>query len=281
MSVVDVTKMWSRDSASTSSPRAEPVGFDFNFTTAYQVLVNDPDDTQVTVLLANDLPKIGDQFPEPGVDAYCVGHSVSRIGPVFWQVEVQYLGFPIDASVDVQWGDTSTTEEIDEDWNGRAIVNANGEPVAGLTMDIADQTCTISRQFFYINTFAIYEYRHATNSDSFLGWPPGTCRLTGYSAKNRFKYGAPQELWQVSATFQFRYPYRVTADKAWYKRYRNEGLYELKDGVIVRATDGIGTEESKPVLLKSNGEREYDPDAAVWLTAQVYGSLPFNSLGLL
>ena len=281
MSVTSVTQMWSRDAGDSSSPDADPNGFEFNFQTAYQVLVDNPLDDQTVVLTAAGLPKIGDVFPG-AADAYMVGAKATRINPVFWIVDINYKGTPaIDANVIVTWGDTSTTEPVDEDINGRAIVNVNNEPVDGLTMDIADQTCTIQRKFYFIDTFAIYQYRHATNSDTFLGWAPGTARLTGYSAKNRFKYGAAQELWDVTATFQFRYPYRVTAAQAWYKRYRNEGMLVKKNGVLQRAVDELTQETTKPVLLKTNGEQEYDPASAVWLTSQVYGSLPFSSLGLL
>jgi len=70
-------------------------------------------------------------------------------------------------------------------------------------------------------------------------------------------------------------------NKAWYKRWRHEGLYVLAGGVIRRATDTLGQEVTKPVLLKVDGTQETDPDAAYFFHTQVYGSLPYASLGLI
>jgi hypothetical protein len=280
MAVVDVTKMWSRDASTASSPKADPLDYEVSIGEGYQILTDDPDTTLLEIYNAGGLPEMGDQHPD--IDAWVVNRKPTRVSPIFWMVEIEYRGEFFDlGGAEIEWGDVSTTEPIDQDWNGRAIVNVNNEYVDGLTMDIADQTCTISRKFFFINTAAISAYRHSVNSDTFLDWPPGTARLVGYSAKNKYKQGALRDLWQVTARFQFRYPYNTTAAQAWYKRYRNEGLKERKDGRLQRATDELMQEVTKPILLKANGEREEDPEAAVWLYAKVYGDLPYNNLGLL
>jgi hypothetical protein len=280
MSVVNITRMWSTDSSQSDSPKGDPNDYSFTISEGYQVLTDDPETTLLEIYNTPGLPDIGEQHPS--LDAIVVARKPTRVGPIFWQIGIEYRGEVIDlGGADIEWSDVSTSEPIDQDWNGKAIVNSIGEYVDGLTMDIADQVCVISRKFFFIDTASIAAYRHSTNSDTFLGWPPGTARLVGYSAKNRYKGGAFRELWEVTARFQFRYPYNTTSAQAWYKRYRNEGLYEKVDGNIVRATDDYMQEVTKPVLLKLNGERETDPEAAVWLHAQVYGSLPYNNLGLL
>lgn len=281
MAVVDVTKMWSRDGGTVSSPKADPNDYSFTLTEGYQVLVNDTADDVNDIIKSGKIPLIGDQFSSE-IEAFVVDYTMTKVSPIFWMVETTYKGDNGDlGGADIEWGDVSTSEPIDQDWNGKAIVNSINEYVDGLTMDIADQTCTVSRKFYFINTSAIAAYRHSTNSDTFLGWPAGTARLVGYSAKNRVKGGVVRDLWDVVARFQFRYPYRTTSDKAWHKRFRNEGLYERRLGMTIRATDDLGQEVTKPVLLKLNGERETDPEAAVWLHSQVYGSLPYNALGLL
>lgn len=283
MSIVDVTKMWSKDGGSTSSEKADPFDRQFSFTEGYQVLLNaDHDPNYVEEQgVAFGLPKIGDQH-RSGKNAFVKRVNPQRIGPVFYIVEIGYEGIENDnAIVDVEWSDVTTSEEVDRDWNGRAIVNANNEQVNGLSMDVSDQIVVIRRKFNSINTAAIRAYRRSTNSDTFLGWPPGTARLVGFSAKNQFKYGAAQELWDVTARIQFREPYaNTTAAQAWYKRWRHEGLLVLKDGIVQRATDLLEQEKTKPVLLKLNGEEETNPDAAVFIHTQVYGSLPYSSLGL-
>ena len=187
-----------------------------------------------------------------------------------------------DASVEVEWTDSTSTEPIDRDINGYAIVTANGEPVDGLSMDISDQVVVIRRKFASINTASIGAYRRATNSDTFLGWAPGTARLIGFSAKNKFAYGGLAEAWDVTARIQFREAYaNTTPAQAWYKRWRHEGLYVNDGGVVRRAIDAQMQPASKPVLLKIDGTQETNPEAAYFFHTQVYGSLPYSTLGLI
>jgi hypothetical protein len=149
-------------------------------------------------------------------------------------------------------------------------------------MDVADQVVVITRKFTSINTAGIALYRRATNSDEFLGWPPGTARLVGFSAKNRFVYGGIQEEWTVTARIQFREPFAgTTPAQTWYKRWRHEGLYVRHNGLIVRAIDDNYQEVTKPVLLKIDGTQETNPDNAYFAHTQVYGSLPYSALGLI
>jgi hypothetical protein len=200
-----------------------------------------------------------------------------------YMVAVEYEGYTFDPStVVVKWSDTESSEPIDRDYFGAAIVTANREQVQGLTMQIADPVVTIKRQFGFINTFAIGPYRHATNSDEFLGWPAGTARLVGYQADNKYQFGGAAQLWDVTARIQFRYPLMgATAAQAWYLRWRHEGTRVKRGGVIGKGVDERGQEITTPVLLKADGTQEFDPDAALFIYTRVYNSLPFSVLGLL
>lgn len=282
MSVTEVTKMWSKDGGSSTSKKLDPNDRKWSFTEGYQVTCT-PDTDTPTVMSAQNfgLPGHGDQHPS-GIAAYVESLVPTRISPILYQVMVGYEGEALNpATVDVEWSDITTTEPIDRDWNGDAIVTANGEPVDGLSMDISDQICVIRRKFMTINTAAIAQYRRATNSDTFLGWPPGTARLVGFSAKNAFIYGAAQEQWDVTARIQFREPFANTLPaEAWYKRWRHEGLYILDGSTVRRATDDTGQDVAKPVLLKEDGTQETDPANAYFFHTQVYGSLPYSGLGL-
>lgn len=281
MSVVDVTKMWSKNGGSLSSKLLSAIDQVWSNTEGYQVLttIGTQEDA---VVAATGIPRIGDQH-STGINSYVERIDPEQVSPILWVVTVAYRGVPTDDSVDVEWTDTTTTEPIDRDITGKAIVTINREPVDGLSMDVADQVVVIRRKFITINTAGIAQYRRATNSDTYLGWPPGTARLVGFSAKNRFIFGGIQELWDVTARIQFREPYaNTTHAQAWYKRWRHEGLY-ISDGAgnIVRATDDNQQEVTKPVLLKLDGTQETDPDAAYFFHTQVYGSLPYSGLGLI
>ena len=280
MSVIDVTKMWSKSGGSLSSTKLTALDQVWANTEGYQVLttIGTQEDE---VVAATDIPRIGDQH-STGIDSYCERLDPVQVSPIFWMVTVSYRGIPDDSGVKVRWSDATTTEPIDRDINGRAIVTVNNEPVDGLSMDVADQVVTISRRFLSIDTAAIAAYRRATNSDTYLGWPPGTGRLIGFDAENDFLYGAPNERWAVTARIQFRQPYANTTNaQAWMKRWRHEGLYVKVGARVVRATDENQQEMTKPVLLKVDGTQETDPDAAYFFHTQVYGSLPYSALGLI
>ena len=281
MAVIDVTKMWSKSGGSFTSEMYDPFDQQWSMTDGYQVMTT-PDTDVTLVAEAAGIPQLGTPHPS-GLNAQVDSIVPTCVSPILWVVIVNYSGESDDEfGVEVEWTDVTTTEPIDRDITGRAIVTANGEQVDGLSMDVADQIVVITRRFATINTATIAAYRRATNSDTYLGWPPGTARLVGFSAKNRFKYGAPRQAWTVTARIQFREPYAgTTPAQAWYKRWRHEGLLVKVNSIIRRALDSLGQEETKPVLLKADGTRETDPDAAVFIHSQVYGSLPYNALGLI
>lgn len=283
MSVINVTEMWSKRGGAISCQKADALDQVYGFTRGFQVL-HTANTQPYQILDAPGLPLWGEQHPT-GLAAFVTNKTHQAISPIFSQVIVAYDGESADPdSIDVEWTDTTTTEPIDRDYDGAAIVTENLEPVDGLTMDVSDQIAVIKRKFLTIDTFGIRQYRRATNSDTFLGWPPGTARLVGFSATNKFKYGAAQEQWDVTARIQFREPHaNTTAAQAWYKRWRHEGLYvrDEADGPIRRARDSQWQEATKPVLLKEDGTQETDPELAVFRHTKVYGSLPYAGLGLL
>jgi len=286
MAVIDATKMWSREGGTGTSEKYDAFPTIYSHSEAYFV-THAVDDNAETIKETTLLPAYGARHTS-GVDSFLKTKSTQPVGPISSIVTLQYEGKRFDATVDIEWSDSTSTEPIDRDYDGEAIVTACYEQVEGLTMEISDPVAVIRRKFFTFNAYALAAYRHATNSDTFLGWPPGTARIVGYSAKNQFKYGLPQEQWDVTARIQFRLPLMgATAAQAWYKRWRHEGL--LINGsatpdasvVPVRARDLNGQEVTKPVLLKLNGTQELDPNAAIWKYTQIYNTLPYGSLGLL
>lgn len=282
MSVLSVDKMWSKTGGTFASSKYYTFANQIGLTEGYQI-VADVGDSIATIEAASGLPRYGDAHPTVPL-AYVESINIEPMGPIFWLATVSYRGEVEANQIEVSWTDTSATEPIDRDWNGAAIVTANGEPVDGLTVEVPDQVVTIRRTFLSIDLSLIAQYRRAVNSDTFLGWPPGTARLIGFEADNKFSYGGTRELWKVTARIQFRQPYaNTTPAQAWYQRWRHEGLW-VKAGtppVIQRARDQQGQESPKPVLLKLDGTQETNPNNAVFIHTQVYDSLPYSGLGLL
>lgn len=292
MSIVDVKKMWSKDSGTVRTEDGRT--WTARFTEGWSIL-HSADATMLEICSAAGLPAAGQ--PYPGTDfVLAKSWSPSRVGPIYSVGVIEYEGevggpggsgapgsSPITSiGPKITWSDTETDEPIDQDFDGNPILNVNGEPIEGLTTKLPDQTVTIQRNFLAIDTYAIRRYRRSVNSDTFLGWPPGTVHLTGYSALNVYSSGG-QGYWDVTANFTFREPYNTTADHAWYKRVRHEGytIRETAGADPIPAPDGHkGTTRIK-VLLKNDGTRETNPANAVWLEFKQYEPLPYNSLGLL
>ena len=286
MAVLEVTRKWSTRQGGVST--SDRKSYTLSQGDVYQVTA-DPQTSIFEVLSHQDVPKAGDIVPgSPFVWVRDV--KPKQVSPILWEVGVNWSGTvgpagpedsPLNQPPKVQWGDVETNEAVDEDINGNPIVTVNNEPISGVTIPVPDQTVTITRNFATINTYAIGAYRRAVNSDNFLGWPPGTARITKFGASNQ--YDDDLGYWVVTATIQFRIPYRTTAEKAWYARVLHQG-YLVKDsttGDIRHAVDDNEQPVTKPVLLKADGTRETDPANAHWLEFQRFNTLPFSSLGLL
>jgi hypothetical protein len=256
--------------------------------TAFTVTLAANDRLEV-VYESSGLPLVGTLYP--GTTAVvCLSLSPQRVSPVMAIVTASFEGetgsnstSPIDNTPSVEWGGVTTDEAIDEDWNGRAIVTANNEPIFGLTERLTDDVVTIERNYLSVNRYAVRAYRRAVNSDEFMGWPPGTARMIDDNAKAVYINGAIA-YWKVRAVIQFREPFNTTPDKAWYKRVRHEGfLVRDSAGASPHIAFDLGTRSpvTKPVLLKENGTLETNPDAAFFQQFQTLGSLPYSALGLI
>jgi len=284
-----VDKMWSRN-ASDASTSDRGRKFDISFREAYQVFCT-PDTTLLEVYQAPGIPAANSIYPGTS-NVYCLSASPQQISPVYYIVDVAYAGEfgpggpndnPLNALPLINWTDAETDEPIDVDFDNKAICTINGEPIEGITTKIADQVVTIQRNFASFSPSATAAYRRSVSSDQFMGYAAGTAKMISFSAQQILSTGAGY--WDVTASIQFRLPYRTTADKAWFARVLNQGFYEkvtVASGTrIKRAEDGNGEPVVKPVLLKADGTRETDPANATFLEFRRYGALPYNSLGLL
>ncbi len=293
MSIVSVNEMWSRQ-GSSAHLRDNFRKLDCSFKACYQVVCT-YDTSQLDIYAATDpttgihIPFKGDTFPGT-TTIYARKVSPNRVSPIMWLVEVEYEGevgpagpgdSVLNAPPIIDFTNIIEDEEIDEDFDGYPIVNANYEPIEGIKVGVPDLVLNVRRNFPTWNTFTQGQYLRAVNSDTFNGWPPGTARITKLDPK--MVLTETEGYWEVSASIRFRYPYRTTAAKAWYSRIRHEGFYvrATTGGVIFRACDAYQRPVNKKVLLKLDGTRETDPNNTYWLEIKKYGSLPFNALGLL
>jgi hypothetical protein len=302
--VGNATKMWSRqNSNATLSENFRRM--DVAFTEAYQVFTTH-DTTELEVYLAPGLPQVAQSYPGfPFV--YARATKLERVSPVFWIATVDYQGeiggtgggaggtepSPLFAPPIIKFDDVETEEEIDVDFLGNPIINTAGERVRGVKALFSDQVLTVTRNFATFNTYVQAVYRRSVNSDVFQGWPAGTVKLMKLSADNVFDVNVGY--WKVTGVFQFRYPYNTTPTKAWYNRRVSMGLKQRKGSTgddrkkLIPTVDGHKQPATTPQYLDQFGIQipfmEEDASALAappfWQETQLYGSLPYNALGLI
>jgi hypothetical protein len=300
MPALEVTEMWSKP---TYDVRVEDnvKKFVVKLQKAFQI-TSTPNATEWEIYQAIGIPAAGSSFSDDFPFVYADGAALERVSPILWIMTVDFNGElgpgdeedpessnnPIFAPPRIDWDDVEQELEVDEDYDGNPIQTVNKEPIEGVKAAIADQTVMIKRNMVSFSPYVQARYRRAVNSDTFLGWPPGTAKITKLSAS--LVHSEDMGYWEITAQIQFRYPYRTTPDKAWYARVRHEGFYEKIDvgtkKAIVRAVDGNKEPMTRKVLLDNNGYRlqppaEGEQQNAVWLEFKLYDSLPFNALGLL
>jgi hypothetical protein len=273
-----------------------------NFQELYQV-IHDATDNLVAIINGassigpNPLPRSGDLFD--GTDSvFVTSIRPQAIGPIMTAFLVSYQGetgpggFTNSADeikAEYRIRSKVTQAEVDEDWEGRAIVTANDEPINGITRDIVDNVLTVKRKFITASAQLSALYAQSTNSDSFSVpgytdvWQPGQAKLVEYDLAS--SYGEiGSSLVEVTATIELRTPYRTTPDKAWYARVRHQGfVVKVDKGSLtfkVYATDDNKERVTTPVLLDADGYRVESVEDATWLEFQLYGELPYSLLGL-
>lgn len=264
-------------------------------TRAFQVFVNNVSDTELDVRADARVPRELDFHPL-FTNMFCRGVDISRKGPLSFSVTATYSGpeyeegqpgtqDPTEQPNQVSFFTISSEEPIDEDADGNAITTECGEPINGLTRPISDLGIRIQKNYKVFDPASFYLFIDCVNSDTFIGFPAGTLRIANISADRQFFVDSNRntiEYWSVQLEIHARKPYRTTADKAWYKRFRHEGYYnkDLVTNEIVRAVDENKEPVSQPVQLDQNGYKFANQNDAFWLERRVFENVSFASLGL-
>lgn len=293
--VGNAIKMWSRqNSSATLSENFRRM--DVTFSEAYQIETS-YDASELDVYLAPGLPQASQSYPGfPFV--YAERAQLQRVSPVFWIATVDYKGEiggsgggaggtnpnPLFAPPIIKFDDVETEEEIDVDFLGNPIVNTAGERVRGVKALFSDQVLTVTRNFAVFNTYVQAVYRRSVNSDTFQGWPAGTVKLMKLSADN--VADANTGYWKVTGVFQFRFPYNTIPARAWYNRRVSMGLKQRQSvgsTELIPTVDGHKQPSTTPQYLDEDGIqiKNIDTNPPFWQETQLYGSLPYNALGLI
>lgn len=238
------------------------------------------------------LPAIGSPHPN-SAGLFCRGVNVTQVGVNLYEAEATYFSptggsnpndSPTLQPATVKWSHVTTDEEIDQDAEGKPIITVTGESFdPPIRRQFGDLQLTHERNVIYFDPVLATEYLFTTNSDTFLGFMPGTVLCTQFSA-DAVTDNPDFIYWRRSIVFQFRRGAPNTTDaKAWYRRIRAEGYYVKigfnNDTFVTRAYDGEGKESVKPVLHdKTTGQQITNPQDAQWYEFKIYQSKPFALL---
>jgi len=226
----------------------------------------------------------------------CESINVTKKSPILYEAKADYVSpkfrdstgsEPVEPTLqapDVDYDTVTTEEEIDEDVNGNPIATATGELYQGVTKQVSDLVVTIGKNFSIFNPVTFYEYYNTVNSDTFLGFPPGTAKVMNIKAapviEKDFLY------WRVTVQIQFRKPYRTTNAKAWHKRLKHEGYNCFTDTVVdspgVKCVDVNGEPATVPQPLDSTGKQITAQNSVpeTWREFEVYESTAFSGMNL-
>jgi hypothetical protein len=234
----------------------------------------------------------------------CQNVSANRRGPLQWEVSASYESAPfkevdqpnqgpLGQPTQVSYFSVTAEEPIEDDRDGRPIVTAVGEPIEGITRPVSDLGIRLVKNFPSFDPASFYLFSDCVNSDTFLGFPPGTLRIASITADEAFypnDDGIETPYFTVTVEIHARKPYRVEPSQAWYKRVRHEGYYvslgqdSLEGKTYGRALDADGMPVSKPILLAEDGTALPIPEDAlavepVWFLFPMFESVSFSAMG--
>ena len=264
MTIDSVTQMWSRWNGSTAS-NTDGNQFNKRHVTSYQV-THTADSTEQEIENASGLPNIRDELPGyQGV--FCVSRALVDHTPVMSVVQVQYEGeVSIDGSgnassdpdlqpPDITYDAVTSEAEVDEDAGGYALTSGAGEPVHGLKKTITDMVLRVRRNYIAFDGVLALQYMDSVNLDNFnvFGdvWAPGQAAMTDFSIKPILNQAQQPAYFSVNAEISLRQAYRTTPARAWWLRYRNEGLYAI--ATVKVSFSGGGGSGAKAVAVVSGG----------------------------
>ena len=296
MSIIDVKPGWSGTLASGDGVARTATRMFTVATTGAAA------DTPVTIQQAYHLgiPRKGDLYPGDSLLRCEAPVDVRPLGPRLFQVTASYKTptgssdqgdqtSPLSRPATVAWSFSSSDEAIDQDINGKPLVNVNGEPFdPPIARRQNDPVLTIQRNertFDYRRAIQYMAKGGATNSGSFFGASKGQARIENINSSGRqIENGIGFD--PVTYEIHFR-------QDGWKTRVLNQGfLIKLagidREGVGVRAPSGHllatardakGAAVKEPILLDREGY-QLDSGSAVWLEFEIHPSKNFGVLNL-
>ncbi len=263
------------------------------YTRVFQVVTDDPNDGPLTAARATGVPRRGALYSAGNeVDLAArvrrITPSQNPESPRLWEIRIEYDTVreeqdenPLNRPYEVNWDFAQFTRPVWRDIFGNAILNSARQyydpPVE---IDDSRPVLSVTRNEGGFNPGLAIEFQDAINSDTFLGFSPGTVKVAKIAAQSQFENN--WFYWRVTYEFNFR-------REGWNISILDQGRYELRNGkpVPIREFDTSGVEipfshVTDPVPLNGAGLRlpNPSPDTVIYGTYQVYRERDFSFLNL-
>ena len=192
MAVVAVTPKWS-DRGSTRNADGSRTAY-----RSYQVLTDSADTDEVTVRQADGIPRAGSVHPKDAL-MFAGAAEARPAGPLLWDVTITYQSppatdpeheNPLDQPPEVWTTSESYSETIDTDAQGKPIANSAGEPFdPPLTETVEIEILHVRKNLPSFDLGKAIRYRGGVNTDTFMGFEPGTCVLRTIDSRRIYSGG--------------------------------------------------------------------------------------------
>jgi hypothetical protein len=264
------------------------------YSRVFGVTTNSRSDDARTVMEASGIPSLGTAFPGDGgaVAVRVRPRQVEQLpdGGGYWEVVVDYdqqqfggndPNRPDLDPPEVNWTFGQRTVAAVNDFNGRPIVNAAGDPYdPPLERVEYYPVLSITRNELGYNAAFAAGFIGRMNADAFYGWPPRTVLCTNFSGVLQFN--RPVLYWRVSYQFDFANfveynTWDPTVLDRGFRAYFQHANGETKAAVLDPAT---GAPVNEPVPLTATGFVLPTGAAPVYVTHQIHGLANFGVLGL-
>lgn len=182
---------------------------------------------------------------------------------------------PLSEPADISWSSGATTEIVEKDTNGDAILNSVGEAFdPPVEIQVAQPTLTVVQNESTFSGETALDYVFRVNTAPFAGAAAGKLLCTSIGATQEYQNGTT--FWKVTYQFMYR-------ESGWQKSLLNQSMIEKDGSDYVRIKDSDGQFVTEPVPIAADGtaiDRANLPASAVFLDFDVYETADFNDLDL-
>lgn len=244
----------------------------------------DPLSMNIDALDSADIPQPWDVHPyDPWM--YVQSLTVSYVSVYVRKVIVNYARIenPLNIAPQVSWTFASTSEPIDKDNKKKPILNSSDEPFdPPITEDFDDLVLRYIRNEAVFNETFAGDFKNAVNIDTFLGFPPGTCKLKIFSGDKTRAAGLIY--WAVTYEIHIRYDESdpESTGNGWKRRILDQGFRTKDDdGNYETIKDKDGNPLSEPVKLDGEGGELAEGDDPIYLKFVTAKERNFSDLNII